>query len=135
MRQGGAAGAHDAEDVDVEDLVPLFVGVVLDGADGSDAGVVDEDVQTAELFDGVAHGCPYGGVVRDVGRETEQRCGELARVEVEHGDRRAAFRQCAGRGEPDAGGAAGDDGSESREIGHAVPPCAARSATQNVPSG
>ena len=54
--QGVPGGADHAEDVDVEDARPLVVGVVLDGADGADAGVADQGVQTTQFGDGPVDG-------------------------------------------------------------------------------
>ncbi len=147
MGQGGARGADDAEDVDVEDAVPLVVVVVLDGALGADARVVDEDVEAAEVGHGGGHGGADGGVVADVGGVAAQRLVDAARVEVEHGDAGAAGGEEFGGGPADAGRSAGDEGLEPREVlhvagvGHAaapfwsVAPCRARSAAQKAPSG
>src|SRR4029453_15953853 len=43
--EGGAGDAYHPHDVHVEHPQPLVVGVVGDGADGADTGVVDDDVQ------------------------------------------------------------------------------------------
>lgn len=102
---------------------------------GTDARVVDEDVDAAEPRGRLLHGGAYGGVVADVGLEAEQRFAYAFRIEVEYGDGRAPGRQRAGRGEPDTGRAARDEGPEAGQFGHATSSCAARSATQNVPSG
>ena len=47
----GARQAHDAEDVDVEDALPLVDRVLLDRALRADAGVVDQHVDAAEVRD------------------------------------------------------------------------------------
>lgn len=153
MRQSGPTDAHHAEDVDVEDPVPLLVGVVLDGADGADARVVHEDVQTAEPLDGLGDRGPYGDVVSDVGLETEQRGRCPGGVDVEDGHRGAPCGEQPGGGQPDAGRAPGDDRPEPAQFaprlggftgrlgrftclpGHATSSRPARSAAQNVPSG
>ena len=48
----GLRGEQEAEDVDVEHLVEVFFGDGLDGRELVDAGVVDEDVEAAEVLDG-----------------------------------------------------------------------------------
>src|SRR5690606_19443362 len=142
QRQRGAGGAHDAQHVDVEDAVPLLVRVVLDGAGGADARVVDEDVQAAEVFAGLAHGRAHRGVVPHVGGVGADAVAGLAGPQVQHGDAGAFGGEQAGGGQADARAAAGDEGGESHEPAHASPPAfspafspAARSAAQNVPSG
>jgi hypothetical protein len=42
----GPADPHQADDVDVEDALPLGVVVGFDAALGRDAGVVDKNVET-----------------------------------------------------------------------------------------
>ncbi len=113
MGEGGPGGADHAEDVDVQDAVPLLVGVVLDGTDGADACVVDEDVDAAQPGGRGLHGGAYRGVVADIGLETEQRPWHTGGFEVQDGHRRALRGQRAGRGEPDSCSASGDDGSET----------------------
>ncbi len=50
-RYDGANTEEDAGQVDVEDAMPLGEFVVLDDAHVDDAGVVDQDVDAAELVD------------------------------------------------------------------------------------
>jgi hypothetical protein len=71
--QAGAGGADHADDVDVEDTVPFVVGVVLDGALGADARVVDQYIEPAEVGDRCRHGLAHGRVVGDVRAVGEQR--------------------------------------------------------------
>ena len=60
---GGLRGEQKAEDVDVEDLVELLFGDGLDGGELVDAGVVDENVETAEVLDGrVDDALGFGGL-------------------------------------------------------------------------
>ena len=47
---GTLGGEEEAEDVEVELAVELFRGDTLDGAEGVDAGVVDQDVEFAVLL-------------------------------------------------------------------------------------
>lgn len=49
---GGAGGLVGALDVDLEDEVPVLILHVLEGDVAEDTGVVDEDVDAAELLDG-----------------------------------------------------------------------------------
>ena len=48
---GGLGGREVALEVDGDDLVPLLLAHVEDHAVAEDAGVVDEDVDAAELVD------------------------------------------------------------------------------------
>ena len=106
----GAAGAHHAEHIDVQDPVPLVVRVVLDGAGRADAGVVHQDVDAAHPHPCRLHRLPHRRVVADVGGQPDELIRELiGRLEVEHGDRRAARREQPGGRQPDPRAAAGDD--------------------------
>ena len=49
---GGLGGEQKAEHVDVEDLVVVLFGDGFDRRELVDAGVVDQDVEAAELLDG-----------------------------------------------------------------------------------
>ena len=118
MRQGGAADPDHADDVDVQDAVPLVVRVVLDRAGGADAGVVDQHVDAAEQLGRRADPGPYGRVVGDVRDDPVQRLGQPVHVEVKAGHRRAAGGEEGGRGQPDAGRAAGDDRGQPVELTH-----------------
>ena len=91
-----------------------------------DAGVVDEDVDAAELAaDARGHGID-GGLVGDVGDhgdrlgaaafELGDRGERFCFVAPDDRDRGAGFRQSAGHAEPDAAIAAGDDGDLAAEI-------------------
>jgi hypothetical protein len=52
VREGGVRAVEDAAEVGGDDLLPLLDGHAADGAVAVDAGVVDEDVEPAELLDG-----------------------------------------------------------------------------------
>jgi hypothetical protein len=119
MARVRACTAHpdDAEDVDVEHLVPLVVGVGLDGAGGADAGVVDHDVEPAQPLGGLADRRADRGVVAHVGADLLQRGLEGGRGQVEAGHPGAAGGQEAGGGQADAGGAAGDQRPQAGELG------------------
>lgn len=138
MGQAGAGGADHAEDVDVEDVAPFLVGVGLHGAPGPDAGVVDQDVEAAQVVDGRGHRRAHGGVVGDVGAVSGERLVDRRRVEVEDGHHGATVREQVGGGPADAGGAAGHQGRQALEFAHAV--CSlsfwvSGSAAQKPPSG
>ena len=51
--QRRVTAVEDAAQVRVDDAVPLFDGHVGNGTKHADAGVVDQDVETAELRDGL----------------------------------------------------------------------------------
>jgi hypothetical protein len=70
--------------------LPLLVGVVLDGADGADARVVEEDVDAAQRGGRGLHGGAYRGVVADISLESEQRPWHAGRFEVERPQQRPA---------------------------------------------
>jgi hypothetical protein len=65
--QRRAGGPHDAEEVDVEHTPPLFERVLLHAALRANTRVVDEDVETAELFRGIRDRLHDRRVVADVG--------------------------------------------------------------------
>ena len=91
-----------------------------------DAGIVDEDVDPAELAgDAAGHGGDRF-LVGDVGRDRDRRGAALLElrdrfrrlglVAAHHRDRRAGLRKPLGHAEPDAAIAAGDDGYLAGEI-------------------
>ncbi len=137
MGQAGAGGTDHADDVDVVDAVPLVVGVVLDGALGADARVVDQDVEAAEFRDRRRDGRPHGRVVGDVRAVAEEWLADRGRVQVEDGDLGAALGQEVRGGPADAGGTARHQGPETLEVAHAACPffVASRSAAQKPPPG
>ena len=116
MGQGGPAHADDAEEVDVEDPVPLVVAVLPDVALRTDPRVVDQHVESAEVADDTVDRGADGGVVGDVGAHPQHAGGDTGDVEVE---RRAACsprRQLGHDGGTDAGAAPGDDGDQARVL-------------------
>ena len=52
MTAGVLGEAEDAGEIDVDDGLPVFVGVVDGGGAADDAGVVDENVDGAKVLDG-----------------------------------------------------------------------------------
>jgi hypothetical protein len=115
--QGGPGHPDDPEDVDVEHLVPLAVGVGLDGAGGADAGVVDHDVEAAQPLGGLADRRPDRGVVGPVGADLLQRRLRGGRGHVQAGHPGAPGGQQPGGGQADARGAAGDQRPQAGELG------------------
>src|SRR2546421_6916577 len=108
VRQRRPGGAHHADHVHVEHPVPLLVGVALDGALRTDAGVVHHDVDAAHGLRRGGHRRPYARIVAHVGLEAQQRRGDPVDVEVEGRHLRAALgQQCRG-GQTDARAATGD---------------------------
>src|SRR5699024_6894469 len=106
--------AHDAQDIDVQDAVPLLVIVGLDRALRADARVVDDDVDAAELLRDRLHAGLHGRVIRDV--DLLREVLDAVRVDVEHGDVRAQLRELRGGRRADPRRSAGDDGGQSRHV-------------------
>ena len=66
LRQHGLHHPDHPEQVDAEDLLVLCDRELLGGASGSDAGVVDQDVQSTEAADHVLDRGSHGGITRDI---------------------------------------------------------------------
>jgi hypothetical protein len=65
----GQCGAHQpcrADDVDVQDAVPLLICDVLHPTGGADAGVGDNHVEAAEPLSDLSYRLAHRGVVADV---------------------------------------------------------------------
>ena len=99
----------DGDDVDLEGLPPLLGRAVLDGAEGTDAGGVDEHVEAVDAGDGVGEGArigeldgPFAGAGQ-VGGDGLERVGVAAAEQEVVGG-----RQGLGDGGADAPGGAGD---------------------------
>ena len=97
--------------------MPLGVRVGLDRPGGTDAGVVDQDVQAAQAVGGVADRRPHRGVVGEVGADLLQRELGGGGGHVEAGHPGPPGGQEPGRGQADAGGAPGDQGAQAGELG------------------
>ena len=120
---------NDALEVDVHDQVPVLLGHLEEQVVAGDAGVVDQDVDPAELVDDALHRGLRGGGVDDVAADAD-RAGtvgevEAARgvgggglVEVEDRDRGALAGEALGDAEADASGCSGDDGDAAVEPTH-----------------
>ena len=110
--QRGAGHPDHADHVHVEHLVPLLVGVVGDGADRADPGVVDQDVDAAEAGGGLVdrRAAPTRRRVtsarKPVGTPAPRRPGRAPPP-------RPRGRPAAGGRQPDAGPAAGDHGRQA----------------------
>src|SRR5699024_6739747 len=126
LAQVGQRGAHSAnrpESVDVQDSVPFGVVVVGNGAACPDPGVVDEYVQSPPVSSGQGHGGAYRGVVGHVTVYGEVAVGLGTyvpgwggKVQAHHGGTTGGEQP--GRGQADAGGGTGDQGTYTREVGH-----------------
>ena len=122
---GGAAGDEDAVEVDVEDGVPVGVGVVDGGGAFDDAGVVDENVEVALPGDGLVDEALDGGAVGEVGgdgvgveavfREAVDDGGEFAGIAAVDDDVGAGLAEGAGHGEAESLGGTGDEGDLAAE--------------------
>ena len=82
--------------VDAQDALALFLGVVVDGNRVLHAGVVDQDVDLAERIDQLRNAGEVGKVVLDLA------------FEVQAQDAESRFRQGVGGGAADAARGAGD---------------------------
>ena len=97
---------------------------------GADAGVVAEHVDLAEGCDGAALELDHGFEARDVGDDADRAwrhamyrgdgAVERGLLDVGEHDVRAFAGEALGDREPDAAGAAGDDGGLSLEVLHAA---------------
>ena len=116
QRQRGPGDADHAEHVHVEHPVPLVVVVVRHGARRADPRVVDQDVECSDGLPGFRDRRPDRGVVGHVGDDRVQAAGVLGFDPVQHGHAGAAGGQQSGGGQPDAGGAAGDQRGPAREL-------------------
>ena len=125
-RIGRLAADEGAGEVGLEDHVPLLERVLLRLLADVGAGVVDQDVEPAELLDALLHQRLAGVRAGDVDRDRERLGAEaleladrgLALVLVAAGDHhgRAGRREAARHAEPDAAIAAGDDRDPARQI-------------------
>jgi diacylglycerol O-acyltransferase len=117
--QGGQAGARDANDpehVDLQNVPPLIVVIVLHRALRTDAGVVDEEVEVAKMGEGGGDGAADRAVVAHVGGEPGQPFVG-GRGEVEHGHGGPAVGEQLGGGQADAGRSARHDAGEALQLG------------------
>jgi len=85
MRERGVGGVECGKEVGGHGSTVGVEGLVFDGADFDDAGVVDENVDVAEVADGVID--EHGGLVGvgEVGRDEEDVVGGLDGVAFEQG--------------------------------------------------
>ena len=97
---GGLDAVDRAPDVDLEEVAGVLEVAVGDRREEADAGVVDQDVDRAELLDGLADQRFDGEPLGDVGRDDEAAAGERSEV---GGD---ALELVAGAGGEDDVGAA-----------------------------
>ena len=85
VRERGVGGVEGGEEVGGHGAAVGGEGLVFDGADFDDAGVVDEDVDAAEVADGVVD--EHGGLggVGEVGGDEEDVVGGLDGFAIEEG--------------------------------------------------
>nr|POE98246.1 hypothetical protein CFP56_64839 [Quercus suber] len=125
----GLAGDEElAAGVDAEDAVELLLGHVLQVAERHDAGVGADDVQLAEVLDGLGHELGGLGDVADVGLEgngvaafgldaLDDLVGGVGRVGVVDDDLGAAAGELGGHGRTDATAGTGDEGDLAIKAG------------------
>ena len=139
----GAAGEEHSFQIGVQYSVPVAFGAFVDGAEAAGAGVVDEEVDGAEMGKGFfdeggdlggggdvgGHGEDVVGFGRRFGRQlgNEAGAGGFERIGIAsaYSDARAEFGEAFGDGEADAAAGSGDEsdvsgegGSGSRISGH-----------------
>lgn len=117
---GGLAGEESAFEIYGESIVKIFFADIFGGIFRGDAGVVDENIQAAELFDGVVDGFEDLIHAADVHLQRENFAAELAdfrgeagvgvQIAEAEGDVRAGVRESEGDGATKAAGGAGDQG-------------------------
>ncbi len=131
----GAAAVDDAAEVDLQDVLPLLLGGLQEGAAVADTGVVDHDVGDAVGRGHLPGEGVDGGAVGDVhpvgvGRGGAEQAGEFdgalgaGQVEVADHDGGAVLGEGQRGGSSDAAAAAGDDGQlpgESRPLQAGAP--------------
>jgi hypothetical protein len=86
--QDGICHAHHAEDIDVEHVTGLTDAALLAGAEGADARIVDEYVNSAEplhhLGDQGAHGLVVGHVEVEERHPVESSCLRRLATRADH---------------------------------------------------
>src|SRR6266581_1698659 len=122
-RQEGLEPVNHAPEVDAERPLPVPVGGRLEPTPDRHAGVVAEDVDTAERREGAVGERLHLGPVAHVGTDGERASaprldslnglGEAGLVDVGHDDGRAFRSEALGQSTTDAAGAAGDDAHTS----------------------
>lgn len=128
VRQRRAQHVPSSDDLHVEHEAHVGVGGLLDGAEESVAGVVDDDVEAAEAVDGLGDGLLDRGRVDEVDLERQQagRVGAVEGGEQALGrpgrgrDAVAAPQQGGDEGEAEAARGAGDEpgGGTVGGVGH-----------------
>ena len=86
MRDGGAGGVEQALQVEVDHPLPFLGGRVLDRPQEHHAGVVDDDVEPAQLVDRAVDGGDRLLLLGDVGLDRERgvpRSADLGRQALE----------------------------------------------------
>ena len=125
---GSGLGAEEgAAQIVVDDQVPLLFGHVDEGAKGLEAGIVNQDVKTAEMADCFFDEVGGAFLCTDVGRDRDGRAAEGFNL-VDHGlraggagtvvddDLRSRCGKTEGNTAAQAAAAAGNDGHQIGEI-------------------
>ena len=132
--QHGLRAVHHAHDVDADELFPFGGGRVYKGRPAApQRGVVDQDVDSAEMFDGLRNGGLHGGfvahvagerqrVLRVIGLELLLERGERLGVVVEQHELCAQLAEADGARAPDAHARAGDHRNFSLKSHGLLPP-------------
>ena len=131
--EGGQGGVERTPEVDPHRRLEVLHPHVLQRADLDDAGVVDQDVETAEALGRRVDRPADLVLVADVAGQGEDAQAadrrqlaagevELGRVAGEDGDPRPLGRQLAGHQEPQAARAAGDHRHPVVELDGGAPP-------------
>lgn len=125
-REGGAAAPVGTAQIDVHDGVPIIILIVEDGLHSVDSGIVDQDIEAAELFlhiieqtfDGLLAGNVYGMCVDVEASGAHFFGGGVAFLHITVGanDGSASFRQTFSHGSAETNAGSGDDGNLSGEI-------------------
>src|SRR5258708_7531398 len=127
LRDAVLAAEEHAVEIDRVDATPLLEAGLLDGADGADPGIVDDDIEPAESGGGAPEiGDPIlfrRHVVGEKERRAADLAGDLATARlVAIGDRDAGplLGKAPGDRAPEPRGGAGDEGGFAGEAGHAA---------------
>ena len=108
----GPGGVEGGEEVDLHGALEGGGGLGFDGADFDDAGVVDEDVDTAEAGDGFGDEAAALGGLGEVGGDEVEVFGAEVWVVVDEGGLRLLQLGAIARGEDELYGLLGETGGD-----------------------
>ncbi len=128
MRQERLGAVDDAPEVDVHDPVEVLERHLLDGAGEGDAGVVEDEIDRAEVGDDLIGVRQDQLALRDIEvigldlgtglLDQRLRLGETVRVHITDREPCSAAGELDGQRAADAGSGAGHDGDLVGEVGH-----------------